>query len=109
MIVFTAPDEAAMRGRDVVFLYTPEAQEIIARNFYRPRDPQVALVIDGIEVQNFSDSKILTRVPFSITKNQAGREQVTYSREFIWLQMLNRGHRYAAMAVCDAWTSNRAR
>jgi sulfate/thiosulfate-binding protein len=24
------------------FLYTPEAQTIIARNFYRPRDPQVA-------------------------------------------------------------------
>jgi sulfate/thiosulfate transport system substrate-binding protein len=24
------------------YLYTPEAQEIIARNFYRPRDPQVA-------------------------------------------------------------------
>jgi sulfate/thiosulfate transport system substrate-binding protein len=24
------------------FLYTPEAQEIIARNFYRPRDPTVA-------------------------------------------------------------------
>ncbi len=24
------------------FLYTPEGQEIIARHFYRPRDPQVA-------------------------------------------------------------------
>jgi len=24
------------------FLYTPEAQEIIARNYYRPRDPAVA-------------------------------------------------------------------
>ncbi|MGH8230737.1 MAG: sulfate ABC transporter substrate-binding protein [Steroidobacteraceae bacterium] len=24
------------------FLYTPEGQELIARNFYRPRDPQVA-------------------------------------------------------------------
>jgi ABC-type sulfate transport system substrate-binding protein len=24
------------------FLYTPEGQEIIARNFYRPRDPAVA-------------------------------------------------------------------
>jgi len=27
---------------------------------------------------------------------------VFYLREFIWLQMLNRGHRYAAMAVNDA-------
>ena len=24
------------------YLYTPEGQEIIARNFYRPRDPAVA-------------------------------------------------------------------
>ena len=24
------------------FLYTPEAQEIIARHYYRPRNPQVA-------------------------------------------------------------------
>jgi sulfate/thiosulfate-binding protein len=24
------------------FLYTPQAQEIIAKNFYRPRDPDVA-------------------------------------------------------------------
>jgi sulfate transport system substrate-binding protein len=24
------------------YLYTPEAQEIIARNYYRPRNPQVA-------------------------------------------------------------------
>lgn len=82
----------------------------MVRNFIdRDRDGRadggfigLAELIDGIEVQNFSDSKILTRVPFTITKNAAGREQVTYSREFIWLQMLNRGHRYAAMAVCDA-------
>jgi sulfate transport system substrate-binding protein len=24
------------------YLYTPEAQEIIAKNYYRPRNPQVA-------------------------------------------------------------------
>ena len=24
------------------YLYTPEAQEIIARNYYRPRNPQIA-------------------------------------------------------------------
>jgi sulfate/thiosulfate transport system substrate-binding protein len=29
------------------FLYTPEAQEIIARNFYRPRNPQVAAKYAG--------------------------------------------------------------
>ena len=29
------------------FLYTPQGQEIIARNFYRPRDPQVAARYTG--------------------------------------------------------------
>ncbi len=33
-------EEAAKAYLD--FLYTPEAQEIIARNFYRPRDPVIA-------------------------------------------------------------------
>ena len=33
---------AAVAQAYLRFLYTPEAQEIIARNFYRPRDPQVA-------------------------------------------------------------------
>jgi sulfate transport system substrate-binding protein len=29
------------------FLYTPEAQEIIARNYFRPRDPQVRAKYKG--------------------------------------------------------------
>src|SRR3546814_3919421 len=29
------------------FLYTPQAQEIIARNYYRPTDEQVAARFDG--------------------------------------------------------------
>jgi hypothetical protein len=33
---------------------------------------------------------------------KTGRETVQYNREFIWLQLLNRGHRYSAVAVCDA-------
>ncbi len=38
------------------FLYTPEAQEIIARNFYRPRDPDVIRKTQG----NFAPVKLFT-------------------------------------------------
>jgi sulfate transport system substrate-binding protein len=33
---------AAVARAYLDFLYTPEGQEIVARNFYRPRDPEVA-------------------------------------------------------------------
>lgn len=62
----------------------------------------LAQLIDGIETQNYRNSEILAGQPFRIATNSAGRESVAYIREFIWLQMLNRGHRYAAMAVNDA-------
>jgi hypothetical protein len=62
----------------------------------------LAQLIDGIETQNGLGSEILDGRPFRVDKDRAGKERVHYVREFIWLQMLNRGHRYAAMAVCDA-------
>jgi hypothetical protein len=62
----------------------------------------LAMLIDGIETQNYSGSELLSGAPFRIGRNKEGRETVSYQREFIWLQMLNRGHRYSAMAVCDA-------
>ncbi len=63
----------------------------------------LAQLIDGIETENGSmGSEILRGRPFSIGKNKDGKDSVQPLREFIWLQMLNRGHRYAAMAVCDA-------
>lgn len=62
----------------------------------------LAQLIDGVETQNYRDSEILAGRPFRIATNAAGKEGVTEIREFIWLQMLNRGHRYAAMAVNDA-------
>lgn len=62
----------------------------------------LAQLIDGIETQNYSGSQILNGRPFNIGKNKDGKESVQPLREVIWLQMLNRGHRYAAMAVCDA-------
>src|SRR6202012_6086352 len=47
---------------------------------------------------------ILAGQPYRILKNSEGVESVQPIREFIWLQMLNQGHRYAAMAVNDAHT-----
>jgi len=62
----------------------------------------LAQLIDGIETQNYRDGEILEGKPFRIATDQSGKDSVFYIREFIWLQMLNRGHRYAAMAVNDA-------
>ena len=60
-------------------------------------------LIDGLETQNYGASGILGGVPFKIGRDtKTGREAVQYVREFIWLQLLNRGHRYSAVAVCDA-------
>ena len=59
-------------------------------------------LIDGVETQNYGASAILDPVPFRIGRGRDGREELSYSREFIWLQMLNRGHRYWGVAVCDA-------
>lgn len=64
----------------------------------------LALLIDGIETQNYRSSEILFNRPFSIGRDAQAKETVVYNREFIWLQLLNRGHRYAAMAVADAHT-----
>ena len=63
----------------------------------------VGELIDGIETQNFVGVNILTGVPFSIGRNSTTRqEEVHYVREFIWLQLLNRGHRLWGVAVSDA-------
>ena len=65
----------------------------------------LATFIDGIETQNYSPSELLGGRPFKIGRDaKTGKESVSFIREFIWLQMLNRGHRYTAMAVCDAHT-----
>ncbi|MAF10247.1 hypothetical protein CMK11_07335, partial [Candidatus Poribacteria bacterium] len=47
---------------------------------------------------------ILADAPFYIRKDRDGNEQVRHRREVIWLQMLNRGHRYWCVAVSDAHT-----
>jgi hypothetical protein len=59
-------------------------------------------VIDGYETQNGSGSQLLGGRPFSLGMNKAGEESVVWSREFLWLQMLNQGRRTVAVAVSDA-------
>lgn len=61
------------------------------------------LMIDGVEVENYSASSILSGVPFIVAKDtKTGRDTVRSQREFVWLQLLNKGHRYVGVAVCDA-------
>lgn len=58
-------------------------------------------LIDGIETDNYSASTILYPAPYSVSLYR-GRETVRYQRPFIWLQLLNQGAPYVAVAVCDA-------
>lgn len=62
----------------------------------------LAQLIDGIETDNYSATEILSKAPYRVGKGRSGKEEVYVLRQFVWLQLLNRGHRYAAMAVCDA-------
>ncbi len=61
-------------------------------------------LIDAAEtyVGNTRNYNIFARAPFHIGNNDAGKEEVHYDRQFIWLQLLNRGHRYWSIAVSDA-------
>ncbi|MFB3787244.1 MAG: CehA/McbA family metallohydrolase [bacterium] len=61
-------------------------------------------LIDAAETwgPNTQDGNILTRAPFRVDKGTKGEELVRYHRQFIWLQMLNQGHRYWSVAVSDA-------
>jgi hypothetical protein len=64
-------------------------------------------LIDGIETENGVGMNygmsILAGAPFIIARNaQTRQEEVRYVTEFVWLQLLNRGHRMWGVAVCDA-------
>jgi len=54
------------------FLYTPEAQEIIAQNYYRPRNPQVAAKyrnrfprVNLLTINNFGGWRTAQRTHFN--------------------------------------------
>ncbi|MCB1228086.1 MAG: CehA/McbA family metallohydrolase, partial [Verrucomicrobiales bacterium] len=60
-------------------------------------------LIDGAESQNFSDSRILSDVPFTVSRTSGSlAAKTSLIREFAWRQLLNLGHRLVAVAVCDA-------
>ena len=65
--------------------------------------PGILSLIDAIETENYRDAEILHGAPYKISR-RASREQVYIVREFVWLQMLNRGMKTWGIAVSDAHT-----
>ena len=63
----------------------------------------IGSLVDGFETQNGMTTAILSDAPFRVTKDsRTGKDRVSEVREFIWLQLLNRGVRQWATAVSDA-------
>ena len=61
--------------------------------------------VDAWEIDNFTDPGILTDAPFRIEETTPGApRKVVFQRDFIYLQLLNLGHRLVATAVADAHT-----
>ncbi|MBL9139139.1 MAG: CehA/McbA family metallohydrolase [Verrucomicrobiales bacterium] len=54
---------------------------------------------DGMEAAGLG---ILATSPYAIDRAPNGREIVVTQREFVWLQLLNQGHRWVCVAVSDA-------
>jgi len=61
-------------------------------------------MLDGLETQNYLRNDILADAPYRIDKKLGPGGRVRYIREFIWLQILNQGHRVWGIAVSDAHT-----
>ena len=59
-------------------------------------------MVEALETQNYLGAEILAQAPYRIERGAAGKESVRQIREFIWLQMLNRGLQLWATAVADA-------
>jgi hypothetical protein len=62
----------------------------------------LAGLADAIETQNFRGAEVLAQAPYRVVRGAGGKESVRQIREFIWLQMLNRGLRLWGTAVADA-------
>ena len=61
-------------------------------------------MLDGLESQNYLGNEILHGSPYRIDKKLGPGGRVKYVREFIWLQILNQGHKVWGIAVSDAHT-----
>jgi len=63
----------------------------------------VTRFVDAWEIENFTDPGILADAPFRIVETAPGApRKVIFQREFLYLQLLNHGHRLIATAVADA-------
>lgn len=56
-------------------------------------------LLDGAETWG---PGILARAPYLLTRAPNGKDIVDAQREFVWLQLLNQGHRLTCIAVSDA-------
>ena len=63
---------------------------------------QLGGMIDAVETENFTTQDILGDAPFRIIRGAGRREQVEFNRAVLWMQLLNRGAQFRAMAVSDA-------
>lgn len=63
----------------------------------------VGTIIDGTETQNGNETAILEGAPFKVSRSKTSlAAKAVPVREFIWLQLLNQGHRLVAVGVADA-------
>ncbi len=66
----------------------------------------VGQFIDLWEVENTMDDGILQTAPFRVFKdaNKPTQRKARWNGEFLWLQLLNQGHRIRGIAAADAHT-----
>lgn len=63
----------------------------------------VTEMISGMESQNGPGTDILAEAPYRVSRAPGSlAAKVSLSREFIWRQLLNQGHRLVAVGVADA-------
>jgi hypothetical protein len=63
----------------------------------------VGPAIDGFETQNGGGADLLLGAPYRISRPAGAlAAKVSLVREFIWLQLLNQGHRQTVLGVADA-------
>ena len=65
----------------------------------------IETMIDGLETENFTGEGVLADSPWRLSKGAGAlATKVEYVRQFIWLQLLNKGYRITPVAVADAHT-----
>ncbi|HSJ04573.1 MAG TPA: hypothetical protein VK956_19035, partial [Verrucomicrobium sp.] len=84
---------------DLAFLYNDRYGDGVADGGYLG----ITEMVNGMETENFVDEGILADSPWELTKAKNSlATKVSFVRQFIWLQLLNQGHRIHPVAVADA-------